>query len=345
MINETRVNEIRSQITAFSEKSYTKAEALPEFKKLQTEVVNLTFNADHAENGDLRLWDVTSHFRKLNKERNYPADEELAKFERGAKDVCNLIKAEISGNYGEQKVFQALDELSCENTVLHNVELEFDGRRTEIDAIAFTHYAIFIVEIKNSKKNIFIDEEGRFYRTGRSMHFDGNIAEKMDEREALLRKALERTGMDHLKIFKIVTFSNSYLDVENKYRYIKVCGSNYLTTFIEKFTSSQWYSSKDICTMKEAVEAVRCPDAYQMSIDMEEFKENFARLMTILESAEEMMDETEDSVPDSEADVKAEVIKNSRCTTPKQGNKIVAAVVGISLINVALYTVGKLLGK
>lgn len=40
------------------------------------------------------------------------------------------------------------------------------------------------------------------------MHHDCNIADKMDEREALLRKALERVGMDYLKIFKIVTFTN-----------------------------------------------------------------------------------------------------------------------------------------
>ena len=76
------------------------------------------------------------------------------------------ISAEFSGNAGEQKVFRALDNLGCQNSVLHNVELEFDGRRTEIDAIVFTNHAIFIIEIKNSKKNIFIDENGEFYRIG-----------------------------------------------------------------------------------------------------------------------------------------------------------------------------------
>ena len=56
MMNEQRVNEIISQINAFSKETYTKSEYFPELLKLQKEVIDLTFNADHAETGDLRLW-------------------------------------------------------------------------------------------------------------------------------------------------------------------------------------------------------------------------------------------------------------------------------------------------
>ena len=90
-----------------------------------------------------------------------------------------------------------MDNLSCYKSVLRNIEFEFDGKRTEIDAVVFTHKAIFIIEIKNSKKNIFIDEDGGFYRTGYSMHYDCNIADKMSEREAMLRKALDKVGLVH----------------------------------------------------------------------------------------------------------------------------------------------------
>ena len=163
MLNEKRITEIISQITAFSKGFYTKSEFLPELLKLQKELIDLTFNAEHAENGDLRLWDVESHLRQMNEERGHVADDELVNFIQGSKIVCNSISAEFSGNAGEQKVFRALENLSCQNGVLHNVELEFDGRRTEIDAIVFTNHAIFIIEIKNSKKDILIDEDGEFY--------------------------------------------------------------------------------------------------------------------------------------------------------------------------------------
>lgn len=348
-MNEERVNEIISQITAFSKDTYTKSEFLPELLKLQKELIDLTFNAEHAENGDLRLWDVERHLRKMNEERGYVADDELVRFVQGSKVVCSNIGAEFSGNAGEQKVFRALETLGCQNGVLRNVELEFDGRRTEIDAIVFTNRAIFIIEIKNSKKDIFIDEDGEFYRTGHSMHHDCNIADKMDEREALLRKALERVGLDYLKIFKIVTFTNSRIDVECKYHYIKVCGSNYLPTFIEKFTSNQWYSYEDICTMMEAVTEVRCPKEYQMSINMNDFKRDFAMLMAKLEAAEEAVEEPDITENIAEAPKKAE---DTNFKTDKKvriehkfGKGLVAAAVGIILMNAAVLIGSQLIRK
>ena len=348
MKNEKRVNEIGSQITAFSKASYTKSEFLPELLKLQKELIDLTFNAEHAEKGDLRLWDVERHLRKMNDERGHVADDELAKFIKNSKTVCNTIKAEFSGNAGEQKVFRALDNLGCQNGVLHNVELEFDGRRAEIDAIVFTNRAVFIIEIKNSKKDIFIDEDGEFYRIGSSMHHDCNIAEKMDEREVLLRRALERAGMEHLKIFKIVTFTNPHIDVENKYHYIKVCGSNYLPAFIEKFTSNQWYTYEDICTMTAAVNEMKCSEAYQMSINMDEYKNDFANLMASLESAVETEDESEITTDFAENDkiiIAGAKSDDRKKISHKYGKVMVAAAIGVTLINATLLVGRQLLKK
>lgn len=346
MTFENRVEEIMSQITAFSVKEYTRTDYLPELLKLQKETVDLTFNAEQGDNTDLRLWDVERHLRKMNEERGHIADEELDRFVKGCKTVCNNISAEFSGRRGEQIVFKALENLACQNKVLHNVELEFDGRRTEIDALVFTNHAVFIIEIKNSKKNIFIDSNGEFFRNGHSMHYDCNIADKMNERESMLRKTLERAGMEYLKIFKIVTFTNSRIDVENKYRYIKVCGVNYLSTFIEKFTSRQWYTYEDMCIMSEAVTEAKCPDEYLMTIDMNEFKRDFAVLMAKLEASEETENE-----PDTvkEMHERAEKTADNEPVKKKQNDhkygKGVAAAVGITLVNVAIVGFSRLLKR
>lgn len=343
MIHEKRVNEIISRITTFSKSTYSKSELLPELLKFQQELVDLTFNTEHAENNDLRLWDVEDHLSKMNDERGHVADAELSKFTQGCKVVCNRIKAELSGNSGEQKVFGSLENLGCQNGILHNVELEFDGRRTEIDAIVFTNRAVFIIEIKNSKKNIFIDEYGELYRIGNSMHHDGNIAKKMDKREVLLRKVLERAGMDHLKIFKIVTFTNPHIDVECKYHYIKVCPSSYLPSFIEKFTSNHWYSYDDICTMMEVVTEVKCPEEYKMSIDMTEFKKDFAILMAKLEVADNEVEIVQEKInePKKFVDIKP---NNKNQIALKYGS-VIAAAVGITIVNVAFISISRLIRK
>lgn len=297
MTKKARIDEILNQITAFSKESYTKAEYLPELLKLQQEIVNLTFCDDKADKANLKLWDVENHFQNLNDEKGGIADSDLDKFIRESAVVKNVIRAEISGNRGESIVFNALDKLNCYNAVLRNVELEFDGKRTEIDAIVFTHRAIFIIEIKNTKKNIFIDEYGDFFRCGYSMHYDCNIADKMMDREEMLRKALKNTGLEYLKIFNIVTFTNPRIDVENKYHRLKVCGSNYLTTLIEKFNSNCWYSEEEVGMMLTAVEDTMCKEPYKSFVGFESFKCSFANLMAALESVDESeVKEVEDPV-------------------------------------------------
>ena len=54
MMNEKRVNEIISQITAFSKDTYTKSKFLPELLKLQKELIDLTFNCTPDPHDKLR---------------------------------------------------------------------------------------------------------------------------------------------------------------------------------------------------------------------------------------------------------------------------------------------------
>ena len=347
MTIQNRTNEILNQMTAFSKESYTKAEYLPELLQLQQEIVNLTFNGEHAEEAKLRLWDVSDHLKMMNTECGGVADHELYKFVNACKKIGGEISAEISGCKGEQIVFKALEKLNCYNAILRNVELEFDGKRTEIDAIVFTHRAVFIIEIKNSKKNIFIDEEGGFYRTGQSMHYDCNIADKMYDRYTMLKKALDTAGLGYVKIFNIVTFTNPRIDVENKYRRLKVCGSNYLTTYIEKFQSDNWYSDENIGTMVTAIEDAQCKDPFEMPVNMDDFKMNFATLMATLECAKEekTADVEIEEIPAKETpqakDDENETVHILRPSNFRKG--FVAASVGFAVLNIAAFGINALL--
>lgn len=328
MCVENRMNEIISQITAFSKETYAKAEYLPELLKLQQEMVSLTFNNDHAGNANLRLWDVEKHFVVLNEDRGHIADNELEKFKQDSKKVCNDIAAEISGNLGEQKVFQALETLKCPNRVMTNVELCFDNSRTEIDALVFTNKAIFIIEVKNTKKNIFIDEDGEFYRCGDSLSHDCNIAQKMDKRERLLRMALGNTGLECIKIVKVVVFTSPYyLDVENKCHSIKVSFVKSLPFLIERFKGRDLYDEEDICTMLETVDEVECKEQYQMPIDQNEYKVEFARLMAKLETFDEEAEQDNESIDitsENNTDILAEEVPAVEIVKPATKEKEMA---------------------
>ena len=178
-----RVNELMASMKSVGKEAYHKSELLDEMFTLQRELVALTFNEDHAATADLKIWDVERHLEQLNQDCGNVADEELSRFEEGCKTLCNLIKAEISGNRGEYKAFRTLEYVKSNHITLKNVELRDGDLRTELDAVVITPYGITIVEVKNTAKNIFIDEEGSYYRTGEFLKWDCNIAQKMDLKE------------------------------------------------------------------------------------------------------------------------------------------------------------------
>ena len=154
-MNTNRVNELVASMKSFGKEKYQKSELLTEMFALQQEIVGLTFNGDHASTADLKIWDVERHLEQLNRDCGNAADEELQKFKDGSKVLCNLIKAEISGNRGETKAFRTLQFIRSKNTILKNVELSDGDIRTELDAVVITPGTITIIEVKNTAKNIF----------------------------------------------------------------------------------------------------------------------------------------------------------------------------------------------
>ena len=252
---------------------------------LQQDIVELTFNGENASTADLRIWDVERHLEQLNQECEHVADEELQRFQEGSKTLCNLIKAEISGNKGEYKAFKALEYIRSQNRVIKNMELSDGNVRTELDAVVITPKCLTIVEVKNTSKNIFIDEEGNYYRTGEFIRWDCNIAEKMSVKESLLRKALEAAGFGHIQIRSVVVFTNNRIEVQNKYRQIRTCFVSQLAYIIDDYRLEDIISMGEMDQIQNAVEAAECKETYPMDFDVQQYKADFANLMATLEIA------------------------------------------------------------
>lgn len=285
MTKENRIKEIISQMQSFKKDAFHKEELLPEYLELQKELINLTFNDSHAENGKLRIWDVENHFEKLNEECGHIADSELAEFMEDSKFFCNLIKSEFSGNAGEYKAFRSLETLRCKNKVMKNIEFKSGDHRTEIDAIVFTEKAVFIIEVKNPHRDIYIDERGNYFRVGNTMNLDCNIAEKMNDKVYLLREALKKAGYANANIVSLVVFTNSTMHVDNRYDYITICFLGNLPHIIERYDGNPIYSDTSISAMMDSISAAECKEAYPPEIDINQYKYRFANLMATLEEA------------------------------------------------------------
>lgn len=296
-----RIEEIIACMKSFGKEGYHKSELLSEMFALQQEIVELTFNGEHASTAGLKIWDVERHLEQLNEDCGHAADEEFQIFKEGSKTLCNLIKAEISGNRGEYKVFKALEYIRSQNRVFKNVELSDREVRTELDAIVVTPKCLTIVEVKNTSKNIFIDEEGNYYRTGEFLKWDCNIAEKMSVKENLLRMALEAAGFGHIPIRSVVVFTNNRIEVRNKYRQIRTCFVSQLAYIIDGYRLEDIISMEEMDQIQNAVEVAECKETYPMDFDVQQYKADFANLIATLEMAMSKTNEIDVEVVEEKA--------------------------------------------
>lgn len=282
-VNE-RIHEITSQIQSFSKERYHKTELLPELFALQSELVEIAFDGEDIDKTILKIWDVEKRLADMNAECGGIVTDQLHSFERDCKYICNLIKAEISGNRGEDKAYESLSRIRGEHTILRNVELSNDTMRSEIDAVVITRNGAFIVEVKNTSKNIFIDAEGNYYRTGEFLKWDSNISEKMRIKRDLLREVLDAQGLTYMPIYEVVVFTNNRVEIQNKCATLKTCFLSQLPYVIDK-CREMTFSFKEMDVAVEAISEANKESYYPLEFDVKGFKNNFADILATLEFA------------------------------------------------------------
>ena len=285
MTREERINELMGKMTSFSKGKYQKSELLNEMFALQQEMVEITFNGEHASTADLKIWDVERHLEQMNQDCGNVADDALQTFKSESKAFCNLIKAEVSGARGEARAFRTLQFIRNKNIVLKNVEMRDGDLRTELDAIVIMPGTIVIVEVKNTAKDIFIDENGDYYRVGEYLKRDCNIAEKMMIKESMLRKTLESEGILDVPIRSIVVFTDNRIEVQNKYPRNKTCFVSQLAYIIDGFSDDCTMTDEEMKRAENAIRETANKEAYPFKFDVQQYKRDFAALMATLEEA------------------------------------------------------------
>lgn len=296
---QNRASEIKNSIKSAAKRTYRRNEVLPELLALQQEFVNLTFGRETSQNRNLRIWDVEEHLSKMNQDCGGMATIELQSFISGCKGLNNHISAECSGNHGESMAFRALDRMCTEHLILKNVELSDESSRTEIDAIVITHKGAFIIEVKNTRRNIFINENGVYYRTGEYLKKDSDLGGKMAVRRELLRNVLCKAGLAQTEIFEVVVFTNDNIEVHNLCSRIKTCFLGQLPSLIDRWNWADTLSTAEMHQAFEAIKVAKEEEAYPLRFDAEQLKSDFAMVLAKLEAAAQSDDTAREEVTET----------------------------------------------
>lgn len=335
---EEKVTELVNSIKSFQKTKYCKADIEAELRALEKELLSLIFDEDHILNSNLKIWDAFNQLSAENEEKNGIATELLEVLREDCKMFSNLIRAEISGNWGENQVFHRLTGLKGKHTILRNIELSNGFKKTELDFVVFTEKTQVIVEVKNTKKDVFIDENGDYYRKGEYQNFDCNIKEKMDYREKLLRvmlvDTLAKMGKE-ANVIKLVVFTNNRMEIRNKCMDLKTCFLGELPYLIDDYAGEKLFTEEDIIAMSEVISDSAESNEYELEMDMQKFKEDFVRVLVTLENYEELREEVpvqeEPEIPyffTQEYAEKQQTIKNVAC--------VVAGLISVASIGVVV---------
>ena len=283
---QNKVEEVISKIGAFSKASYKQDQLRAEYHKCQRQMWNIMYPEQLAKNDDYDMYQVKGYLKYLNQQEGFIASDELTEFSKS----CEIFKKTLgkleSGAEGEEKAFKALDTIRCKKVILTNKAFHKNNHRTELDAIVFTQKAIFIVEVKNTHKEILIDEKGNYCRVKYNNRIiDSNIGVKMNEKDFLLRNALKKAKKERLNIVHIVVFSNSEIKVTNRYQYIQTCYLSDLPHIIENYQGEDIYTEKDFKKFSKEISKNECVQYFAADMDIERFKRNFAVLLIRLQEA------------------------------------------------------------
>ena len=289
MMKETmreRITEEMNRFTTFKKQTVTKAAREQELRDFQNEKVVRVLGEEYRDNYRLHIKDVYDQLERKNTELGGVANELLEEYRMECIQFGKLIRAEICDNFGEKLVVQKLRLINGSKRIIKNIQLGNELGTAELDVLVFTKKAVFIIEVKNTEYPIEISEGGTYYVLNDQRYYNGNLREKMEFRETLLRETLAET-MDakNLKIVKLVVFTNN-VEMQNDCEELLNCNLEQLPSIISDFSGDDLYTDYEISYMAETMKYVKNTHEYAVGMDMQKFKEDFATLLVTLEAAE-----------------------------------------------------------
>ena len=132
------------------------------------------------------------------------------------KKVESHLKLFSIGQTGEEQVLFELQNTMLPYLVLHDVHLEFEDYKAQLDFIVITHKFILILEVKKLFGNIRVTDKGEFQRVitknNRVVNKEGMYSpiNQVERHGAILEKLLKSSGtIAKCPINYAVTFANS----------------------------------------------------------------------------------------------------------------------------------------
>ena len=343
----SKTNEIVARLEAtgaMTAKSFTHDQLLDGVKDFEQAALREVFREGYS--GSLRAYDLSAHFRDMASKYALCDTEVYGRLSLGLHHLSREISALVNGARGERYMARALGWLKCENEVLLNVELEYEGERCEYDAIVVTPAGIDIVESKFFNYHSEIDSDGFFHDRARSRERSYNVGEKMRAKEHVLFSVIEAASPGTVPrscIRSVLFVANNNAVVEDRFGLVDVCNSGQVCPLIEG-RRGEALDRDARSAVVNAVEDAKQAFLYEPPLDFDQLRSDIADFIVMTEraaawseAAEEHAVEVEAPMTDASAPDFREVISEVICGA----TVVILSVLGVGAAGYGLFRLSR----
>lgn len=264
------------------------ADGLKSFQDMAVKMVM----KDNYEEG-MRLDEAIFRMESLARKKGLSQEPIIRKGINALRAVDRELSISMSGIRGEQLVARTLEYISRpEAKVYRNVYLTNGIDETELDAVVVTNEGIIILEVKKTKDDLTITEDGRLIHSGDECYEKKPLGEKMELKRRLLTEVLEKAFADEGVLVPV--FVDSYIvfstprdvrvRVNDCYHREKWCYRTGVNSRIDNYYGSAKYSDSQLEHISNRIAELESnKKRFQLSVDFDTVRYDFANAITALE--------------------------------------------------------------
>lgn len=198
--------------------------------------------------------DKKSNFKSVKYYQGNSSDEWLRELEKNPIGNEFKIKNLKYGIYGENNLIYTLMQSNISMYILHDLVLYYDDKRAQIDVMFVTKRCIYIIEAKNIKSNVTIENDGTFIRNYHKYKrgFKNPLTQN-DEHKNVLNSIFKKEKI-HLskKYLVVLTNNDSYVRYKSGNDGIKnkIIRNDKLVSYIKKNEKNKLYFIKELKVRK-----------------------------------------------------------------------------------------------
>lgn len=262
-------------------KTYTNEEILERLKSLEGQLLERVFETSYSES--LRAYDLIDHLRSKARDLGLEGEDTYTVLIRDLEKLSSTIGGLINGRRGEFLAAKSLRCLRGDSILLSNIALPNGGSFEEYDQVLIARSGIYVIEVKNYRNDVVIDDGG-ILRCGLRSY---NVGERMREKMHALWDAVQFSSdgyMTEEDVHGMLLFVNNDASVTDLFHRVPVMRCGQIVYSIEDANRcDEKLSWEDMVRIKSVLLARKTAAEFPMPLDENLVKSELEDFLDLVE--------------------------------------------------------------